>query len=124
MVGYAIARSIDTRLTTVALKAAIASRKPPPVCIHHSDRGSQYAAAAYRELLAAHGLQGSMGRRGNPYDNGKAESIMKTLKCEEVYLTEYEIFENVVEQLPRFIEEVYITRRHHSALGYRSPVRF
>src|SRR5258705_4861005 len=61
-----------------ALRAAIAARRPPPGCIHHSDRGSQYASEDYRAELAKHGLKGSMGRRGNPYDNAKAESFMKT----------------------------------------------
>ena len=84
VVGYAIRRSIDARLAIAALKAAIRARQPPRGCIHHSDRGSQYACEAYRRLLANHGLIGSMGRRGNPYDNAKAESFMKTLKQEEV----------------------------------------
>jgi len=65
-VGYAISRSIDVRLTLAALKAAIESREPPPGCVHHSDRGSQYAALAYRDALLRCGLVGSMGRRGNP----------------------------------------------------------
>jgi len=73
-------------------------------CIHHSDRGSQYAAEDYRAELAKHGLKGSMGRRGNPYENAKAESFMKTLKVEEVYLMEYETFGDVAASLPRFIE--------------------
>lgn len=80
VVGYAISRSMDVRLTLAALKAAIELRRPPPGCVHHSDRGSQYAAHLYRDTLAAHGLIGSMGRRGNPFDNAKAESFMKTLK--------------------------------------------
>ena len=85
VVGYAISRSIDVRLTLAALNAAIEDRRPPPGCLHHSDRGSQYAAQAYRQALDRHGLVGSMGRRGNPYDNAKAESFMKTLKVEAVY---------------------------------------
>ena len=69
VVGYAISRSIDVRLTLAALNAAIKDRSPPPGCLHHSDRGSQYAAQAYRQALDRHGLVGSMGRRGNPHDN-------------------------------------------------------
>jgi putative transposase len=85
VVRYAIGRRIDARLALEALIAAIASRLPPIGCTHCSDRGFQYASEDYRAELEKHGLKDSMGRRGNPHDNAKAESFMKTLKVEEVY---------------------------------------
>jgi putative transposase len=124
VVGYAISRDIDTRLTLAALKGAVSSRRPTPGCIHHSDRGCQYASAQYREALERYGLRGSMSEIANPYDNAQAESFMKTLKVEDVYLAGYETFVDVTARLPKFIEKVYNSRRLHSALGYRSPEEF
>ncbi len=124
VVGYAIGRMIDKRLTLAALLSALARRRPAVGLIHHSDRGSQYAAAAYREVLSRSGLIGSMGRKGNPYDNAKAESFMKTLKLEAVHKMGFETFEQVANHIPNFIEEVYNTTRLHSALGYLSPQQF
>jgi transposase InsO family protein len=124
VVGWALSRHIDAALTCAALKAAIAERNPSAGCIHHSDRGVQYAAEEYIAILNEHGFVISMSRKGNPYDNAQAESFMKTLKVEEVYVSEYRTFTEVKERIGKFIELIYNQERLHSALGYLSPVKF
>lgn len=124
VIGYAISRSLETSLALGALRMAIVSRQPAPGLIHHSDQGVQYASEEYVRELRSHGFNISMSRRGNPYDNATMESFFKTLKYEEVYLSEYESFKDVLERIPYFIEEVYNRKRMHSALGYLSPVNF
>lgn len=124
VVGFAISRNIDAELTCAALVMAIEDRNPIPGLIHHSDRGSPYAASAYCELMAANEIRGSMSAKGNPYDNAFAERFMRTLKYEEVYKWNYETIWDVEENLPRFIAEVYNEQRIHSRLGMLTPTEF
>lgn len=123
-IGYAISRNIDTVLCLGALHMALRTRNPRTGVIHHSDQGVQYASHDYVATLIEHGCLISMARKGNPYDNAAAESFMKTLKVEEVYLWEYQSLDDVGRRLPYFIEQVYNRKRLHSSLGYRPPVEF
>jgi putative transposase len=121
VIGWHISKRIDGDLALGALRMAIGQRKPKPGCIHHSDRGVQYLCGEYVELLKEHGFWISNSAKGNPYDNAWTERFMRTLKQEEVYLANYETYLDVIENLPRFIEEVYNEKRVHSGIEYLTP---
>jgi transposase InsO family protein len=125
-IGWDLSRNIDTELTLNALLKALQTRKEDDLkyLIHHSDQGVQYASIEYVNYLKDIGIQISMSRKGNPYDNAFAESFMKTLKYEEVYLNEYGTFNDAIQNIEHFIEEVYNSKRLHSSIGYKSPVDF
>lgn len=125
VVGWALAPHLDASLAVEALDQALADRKPKPASlIHHSDRGVQYASTDYRQRLAGHDITVSMSRPGNPYDNAKAESFMKTLKAEEVDGRSFKSIEDARRYIAVFIDTIYNTERLHSALGYRPPLEF
>jgi transposase InsO family protein len=123
-IGWAIDSHIDTALSLGALTMALAQRQISPGVVHHSDQGVQYASSDYTALLLSKNFTISMSRKGNPYDNALAESFMKTLKTEEVYLNEYDTFHDAKSNIKRFIEQVYNYKRLHSSLGYRPPAEF
>jgi putative transposase len=124
VIGWALSEQINAQLTLAALRRALEERGSVEGCIHHSDRGVQYACHAYVQELETAKMRISMARKGNPYDNAAAESFMKTLKYEEVYLWDYHSVEDVKRRLPYFLQEVYNQKRLHSSLGYVTPQEF
>jgi putative transposase len=124
VVGWELGENLRAELAVGALDRALADRQIEPGIVHHSDRGVQYCSSAYVDKLQAHGFLISMSRAGNPYDNAKAESFMKTLKTEEVWLQQYRDQEDARASIQHFIEEVYNRKRLHSSLGYVSPEIF
>jgi transposase InsO family protein len=123
-IGWALQRSLEAALVLEALRRALRQRRPRPGLVHHSDRGVQYASLDYTARLQQQGIRISMSRRGNVYDNARAESFIKTLKYEEVYRTEYRNLEEAKASIQEFLEKIYNQERLHSALGYRPPLEF
>lgn len=124
VIGWTVERTLEAKLAVGALQMALDKRGAPAGLIHHSDRGVQYACGEYTQLLQERGIQISMSRKGNPYDNAKAESFMKTLKYEEVHRVEYQDLAEVRRGMRTFLERTYNQKRLHSALGYRPPAEF
>lgn len=124
VVGWALERHLTAALPLRALERALATRRPAPGLLHHSDRGIQYASAAYQAVLSEHGLQGSMSRLGNCWDNAVVESFFHTLKVERVHDRRYATFEHAAQDLEDYIERFYNRQRRHSTLGNVSPVMF
>lgn len=119
--GWCLSRLLDQELTLTALRIALENHRPE---IHHSDQGIQYAAYAYIDLLKLHGIRISMAAVGKAEENGYAERFMRTVKEEEVDLSDYQDFRDVTSQIARFIEDVYMTKRIHSSLDYLTPAEF
>jgi transposase InsO family protein len=124
VIGWALERTLEDRLSLAALQMALSRRQVRGGLVHHSDRGVQYASLDYTGELRAQGIAISMSRRGNPYDNAACESFMKTLKYEEVYRSEYLDLEDARARIGTFLEHIYNEERLHSALHYRPPAEF
>jgi transposase InsO family protein len=124
VVGWAFARSLHTALPLAALRMALGRRRPARGLLHHSDRGCQYTSVEYRSLLHAHGLEASMSRTGNPYDNAAVESFFSTLKTECLHPHSSMTRQETQALTFDYIETFYNRTRLHSALGYQSPVDF
>jgi transposase InsO family protein len=119
--GWQLGRSLEHTLTLGALQAALKTHQPE---IHHSDQGVQYAATAYTAELQAHDIQISMAEVGEPTQNGYAERLMRTIKEEEVDLSDYDDYHDALTQLGHFLDDVYMHKRIHSSLGYLTPAEF
>lgn len=119
--GWRLSRSLDVSLSLEALNMALSDSVPQ---IHHSDQGVQYAATEYVTVLKAHQVAISMAAVGQAEENGYAERLMRTIKEEEVDLSDYQTFADAQGQIRRFLEDVYMTKRIHSSLGYLTPAEF
>ena len=119
--GWHLGRGLDQELTLVALRKALECNVPQ---IHHSDQGAQYASTAYVQMLLEVGVKVSMAEVGQAWQNGYAERLIRTIKEEEVGLSEYEDYRDAYTQIGRFLEDVYMRKRVHSSLGYLTPQEF
>ena len=124
VIGWHLGETMEVSLTLNALRMALQQRSVSPGLVHHSDRGVQYASHDYTQLLKDSGVEISMSRKANPWDNAACESFMKTLKYEEVHRTEYRNLAHARASIGTFLEKIYNQKRLHSALSYRSPVEF
>lgn len=124
IVGWSLSRTMNHEFCLEALKIAIKKYNPPEGLIHHSDRGTQYTCEEYIKFLMEHKFQISMSRLATPEDNAYIESFFKTLKREEIYFKRYKKMDDVIKNLPTFIDEVYNKKRLHSSLGYKTPSEF
>jgi transposase InsO family protein len=124
IIGWAVSKNLSHEFCLEALKVAIRRCKPAPGTIHHSDRGVQYCSEAYIDFLQEHKFSISMSQVGTPEDNAFIEAFFKTLKREEIYFKNYETMHDVIQHLPKFIEETYNRKRLHSSLGYKPPEEF
>lgn len=124
VVGWGMAHQIDRKLVMDAFTMALKRQSPDMGLLHHSDRGSQYASADFQSLLVANGVQCSMSRKGNCWDNAVAESFFHTLKVELVYHRRYQTRKEAREDIFEYIEVFYNRQRRHSSLGYLSPAEF
>jgi transposase InsO family protein len=124
VIGWAMGHRLTVDLAERALIMALANRRPRAGLLHHSDRGSQYAATSYQQLLATHGVTVSMSRKGNCWDNACIESFFGTLKRELVYHRHYATREDATRDIFEYIEVFYNRQRRHSTLGYHSPAEY
>ena len=124
VVGWQLSRNCDAELVLSALQKALEKRQPAAGLIHHTDRGSQYTSSDYQAELAKAEAKVSLAGKGKPWENGMAESFNGTLKQEEVWLQEYETYEEVEQNLKDWLEEIYDKARLHSSLGYVPPVEY
>ena len=124
VIGWAMGPRLTGALTEQALRMALTTRQPTAGLLHHSDRGSQYAAGGYQRLLTTHGITASMSRKANCWDNACVESFFGTLKRELVYQRQYATRSEATQDIFEYIEVFYNRQRRHSTLGYQSPAEF